>query len=35
MSDSQLKLTLQWDKTTFEEGRQKSIPGTYEFILTK
>jgi hypothetical protein len=36
ISDTQLKLTLQWDSTTYEEGgRKRSIPGTYEFTLTK
>ena len=35
LTDSQLKFTLEWDQTTYEEGRNKSIPGTYEFTLTK
>jgi hypothetical protein len=36
ISDTQLKLTLEWDQTTYEEGgRKKSIPGTYQFILNK
>jgi hypothetical protein len=32
---TELKLSLTWDKTTYEGGRQKSIPGTYVFTLTK
>jgi hypothetical protein len=37
VTDTQIKLTLQWDKTTTEPagGRVQSIPGTYEFILNK
>jgi hypothetical protein len=36
ISASELKLTLEWDQYTYEEGgRQKSIPGTYEFTLNK
>jgi hypothetical protein len=35
LTDTQLKFTLEWDQTTYEEGRKKSIPGTYEFTLTK
>jgi hypothetical protein len=36
ISDTQLKLTLEWDQTTYEEGgRKRSIPGTYQFILNK
>lgn len=36
ISDTELKLTLEWDEYTYEEGgRKKSIPGTYEFVLTK
>jgi len=36
VSDTQLKLKLQWDQYTYEDGgRKKSIPGNYEFTLTK
>jgi hypothetical protein len=36
VSETQLKLTLEWDKTTYEEGgRKRSIPGTYVFTLNK
>jgi hypothetical protein len=35
ISATQLKLSLQWDETTYEGGRKKSIPGTYVFTLTK
>jgi hypothetical protein len=35
VSDTELKLTLQWDKTTYEGGRVRSIPGTYVFTLKK
>jgi hypothetical protein len=35
ISDTQLKLSLTWDQTTYEEGRAKSLAGTYEFILNK
>lgn len=36
VSPSQIKLTLTWDQTTYEEGgRTKSIPGTYVFTLNK
>jgi hypothetical protein len=36
LSATELKMTLEWDQYTYEEGgRQKSIPGTYEFTLNK
>lgn len=37
ISETQLKLSLEWDQTTYEEegGRSKSLPGTYEFVLNK
>jgi hypothetical protein len=35
VSESQLKLTLTWDETTYDEGRKKSLAGNYEFILNK
>ncbi|HYC85989.1 MAG TPA: hypothetical protein VEB86_12245 [Chryseosolibacter sp.] len=35
ISDTELKLTLQWDQTTYEGGRTRSIPGTYVFTLKK
>jgi hypothetical protein len=34
ISSAQLKLTLEWDQTTYE-GRAASLPGLYEFILDK
>ncbi len=34
VTNTQLKISLEWDKTTFG-GRQKSLPGLYEFILNK
>jgi hypothetical protein len=36
ISETELKLTLEWDQYTYEQGgRQKSIPGTYTFTLNK
>ncbi len=35
VNDNTLQLTLEWDQTTYEGGRTKSIPGTYVFTLTK
>lgn len=35
ITENELTLTLQWDEYTYEEGRKKSIPGVYEFVLTK
>lgn len=35
ISDTQLKLTLEWNQTTTEGGRQGSLKGKHEFILTK
>lgn len=35
ISDKQLKLTLEWTKTTTEGGRQGSLKGTHQFILTR
>lgn len=35
INESQLKLTLDWDQTTFEGGRSGSLPGQYEFIFNK
>ena len=34
ISASQLKLSLEWDQTTYG-GRKASLPGLYEFILDK
>jgi hypothetical protein len=34
VTNTQLRISLEWDKTTFG-GRQKSLPGLYEFILTR
>lgn len=34
ISETQLKLTLQWAYTTFD-GRRRSLPGRYTFILNK
>lgn len=36
ISESELKLTLEWDETTtIEEGRQHALKGTHEFTLQK
>lgn len=35
ISDTQIKLSLTWDQTTYEGGRAKSLAGTYEFVLDK
>lgn len=35
VSKTELKLSLQWDKTTYEGGRQRSIPGKVVFTLKK
>lgn len=36
VSESELKLTLEWDETTtVEEGRQYALKGTHEFTLRK
>lgn len=35
ISDTQLSLTLDWDETTFDGGRAKSLPGRYSFVLNK
>lgn len=35
ISASQLKLTLEWPETTHESGRQGSLKGKHEFLLTK
>lgn len=35
ISDTQLKLTLEWTQTTTEGGRQGSLKGKHEFVLTK
>jgi hypothetical protein len=36
LSETQLKLTLEWDQTTYEDGgRIRSIPGTYQFVLNR
>ncbi len=35
ISDTQLKLSLEWDQTTYDDGRSKSLAGTYEFVLNK
>jgi len=34
ISSTQLKLSLEWDQTTYG-GRKASLPGLYEFILDK
>ena len=34
VSSAKLKLTLEWDQTTYG-GRSSSLPGLYEFILNK
>lgn len=35
ISETELRLTLDWDETTFEGGRTKSLPGRYSFTLLK
>ena len=35
ISDNQLKLSLEWTKTTTEGGRQGSLKGKHEFVLAK
>lgn len=36
ISETELQLSLEWDKTTYAEGgRSKSIPGTFVFTLSK
>jgi hypothetical protein len=35
LSDTKLVLALQWNKTTFEEGRQLSIEGEHIFEFTR
>jgi hypothetical protein len=35
ISETQLKLTLQWDQTTYDGGRKRSLAGSYELVLTK
>lgn len=35
ISDTQLKLTLEWTTTTTAPGRQRSIKGKYQFVLNK
>jgi len=34
ISETELRLTLEWDQTTFG-GRVKSLPGRYQFVLSK
>ena len=35
VTETTLKLTINWDQTTFEGGRNKSINGKHEFNLVK
>lgn len=35
VSDTQLKLTLEWTQTTHSGGRQGSLKGKHEFLLTR
>jgi hypothetical protein len=35
ISENALQLSLEWDQTTYEEGRQRSIPGTVVFAMSK
>lgn len=35
ISDTQLKLRLEWDETTYEPGRKASLKGIHEFTLNK
>ena len=35
VSETQLKLTLEWTETTYEGGRKRSLAGKHEFTLAK
>ena len=35
ISDTQMKLTLEWTETTTDGGRKKSLKGKHEFLLNK
>lgn len=35
LSSTVFKFSIEWDQTTYGNGRVKSLPGTYEFTLTK
>jgi hypothetical protein len=37
LTKTKLVFTIEWDQTTYEDdgGRKRSLPGTYEFVLTK
>lgn len=35
ITDTSLKFSLEWDQTTYEEGRPRSLPGTHTFTLGK
>jgi hypothetical protein len=37
LTKTKLVMTLEWDQTTYEDegGRKRSLPGEYEFVLTK
>jgi hypothetical protein len=35
ISNTQLKLTLEWTETTYSNGRQHSLAGKHEFFLNK
>jgi len=35
ITETELIIQIEWDQTTFDFGRTASLPGVYEFILTK
>jgi hypothetical protein len=35
ISETQLTFTLEWDQTTYENGRERSLAGKYEFQFNK
>lgn len=35
ISETELLLSLDWDETTFDGGKTKSLPGRYTFVLNK
>ena len=35
ISETELRISLDWDQTTFEGGRSTSLPGRYSFTLLK
>lgn len=35
VSETELRLTLDWEQTTYEGGRANSLPGRYQFVMNK